>query len=73
MTTAYVDRMESVADVAERLMVTYDGIVPLRMVTNVVLEAARDLRGQVPPGALAEMLHQLAHHRLESLSPTGLH
>lgn len=70
--TAYLDGLQSVADVAERLMADYDGIVPLEMVASVVMEAAGDLRGQVPPGAQAEMLHQLAHHRLESMSPAGL-
>ena len=70
--TAYLDGLASVADVAGRLMVEYDGIVPLGMVASVVVEAVGDLHGQVPPGALAEMLHQLAHHRLESLSRASL-
>lgn len=54
--TAHVDGSESVADVAERLMADYDGIVPSERVASVVVEAAGDLRGQVPPGAQAEVL-----------------
>jgi hypothetical protein len=60
-----VDVSRSAEDVAERLMTEFDGIVPPRVVTNIVLEAAGDLEGQVRPEAFPELLHRLAHYRLE--------
>jgi len=60
-----VDVLRSAEDVAERLMTEFDGIVPPRVVTNIVLEAVGDLEGQVRPEAFPELLHRLAHYRLE--------
>jgi hypothetical protein len=60
-----VDVSRSAEDVAERLMTEFDGIVPPRVVTNIVLEAVGDLEGQVRPEAFPELLHRLAHYRLE--------
>lgn len=67
--TTYLDSSESVDDVAQRLMAEFDGILPKRQVARTVLQAVADLDGQVPPGALPQMLHQLAHHRLYSSIP----
>jgi hypothetical protein len=60
-----VDVLRSAEDVAERLTTEFDGIVPPRVVTNIVLEAVGDLEGQVRPEAFPELLHRLAHYRLE--------
>ena len=60
-----MDVLRSAEDVAERLMTEFDGIVPPRVVTNIVLEAVGDLEGQVRPEAFPELLHRLAHYRLE--------
>jgi hypothetical protein len=54
----------------------FGGAVPPSLVAAVVREAERDLRGQVVPGALGEMLHRLAAVRLQELirnpgSPEG--
>ncbi|HEY0637641.1 MAG TPA: hypothetical protein VGD67_08340 [Pseudonocardiaceae bacterium] len=56
-----------VADVSERLMIEYEADLPLGTVTSVVLDAHRDLAGQIPPTALAEMLERLARYRLDRL------
>jgi hypothetical protein len=60
-----VDVLRSAEDVAERLTTEFDGIVPPRVVANIVLEAVGDLEGQVRPEAFPELLHRLAHYRLE--------
>jgi hypothetical protein len=60
-----VDVLRSAEDVAERLTTEFDGIVPPRTVVNIVLEAVGDLNGQVQPGAFPELLHRLAHYRLQ--------
>jgi hypothetical protein len=56
---------QSVQDVAERLITEFDGFVPARIVARIVLEAVADLNGQVQPEAFPELLHRLAHYRLE--------
>ncbi|MCX6464557.1 MAG: hypothetical protein NTW05_13355 [Pseudonocardiales bacterium] len=50
--------------VAARLAEEYAGLVPPDVVHREVAAAERELRGQVPPGALEEMLHRLAAYRL---------
>ncbi|MBB5800851.1 hypothetical protein F4560_000619 [Saccharothrix ecbatanensis] len=50
-----------------RLAVEFGGVVSRRVVTTTVLEARRDLEGRIVPEALAEMLHRLAHHRLDRM------
>ncbi len=51
----------------EHLTSEYRGVVPAELVAVVVLDAERDLHGQVVPGALDEMLHRLAAIRLQEL------
>ena len=51
--------------VAEQLATEFDGIVPPERVASIVLESASDLSGQVRPEAFPELLHRLAHYRLE--------
>ena len=50
--------------VARRLSVEFDGVLPCVIVEAEVAAAEAELRGQVPPGALDEMLHRLAGYRL---------
>jgi hypothetical protein len=54
--------------VSEFLVSEYDGVVPPGLVAGVVRDAERDLRGQVVPEALGEMLHRLAAFRLHELT-----
>jgi hypothetical protein len=54
----------SVADVAERLMASYEDGMSAATVSAIVLEARNELEGQVPRGALPELLHRLADQRL---------
>jgi hypothetical protein len=56
--------MESVADVAERLMLEFGQLVSPATVSDIVLAAQHDLTGQVPEHSLAEMLYRLARQRL---------
>ena len=51
---------------AERLATVF-ATLPAAVVTEVVRLAERDLRGQVGPEALAELLERLAAHRLAEL------
>lgn len=54
----------SVADVAERLMASYENSMSEATVSAVVLEARNELEGQVPGSAMPELLHRLADQRL---------
>jgi hypothetical protein len=56
-----------VESVIERLISEYRGVVPAALVAVVVLDAERDLHGQVVPASLDEMLHRLASFRLQEL------
>lgn len=56
----------SVVEVTEELMTEFEGRVPLGAVSVEVLQARRQLDGQVPSGALPELLHRLARHRLHT-------
>jgi hypothetical protein len=62
---------ESVADVAEDLMSAYDGAVSCATISAVVLDARSELRGQIPEGALPELLHRLADQRLCQLATSA--
>lgn len=61
----------SVADVAERLMGEYEVTVSPARVSDVVLQARRDLAGEVPDGAFAEFLYRLARERLDGDLPSS--
>lgn len=50
---------------AHRLVVSYSGPLPRKLVRDVIDQACADLRGQVLPEALPEMLHRLVRQRLE--------
>ncbi len=54
--------------VTARMASEFGGAVPPTLVAAVVRDAERDLRGQVVPGALDEMLHRLAAVRLQELT-----
>jgi len=54
----------SYADVVERLFREFNGQHPLPMIVDVVRACLTDLQGQVPPGALAELLERSARQRL---------
>jgi hypothetical protein len=51
--------------VADRLVAEFAGVRSREDVEAEVVAANRELRGQVPAGALAEMLHRLVAARLE--------
>jgi hypothetical protein len=58
-------------EVARRLTVEFDGVLP-RVAVEAEVEAAElELRGQIPPGSLDEMLHRLARHRLRERAGAG--
>jgi hypothetical protein len=52
------------SEVAEQLAVEFAGLLPRGAIYAEVEVAEHELRGQVPPGSLDEMLHQLAGQRL---------
>jgi len=54
----------SYADVVERLFREFNGQHPLPVIVDVVRGCLTDLEGQVPPGALAELLERSARQRL---------
>jgi hypothetical protein len=58
---------EDVREVFNGLAAEFNGVLPRAIVSRTVLRAHQDLDGQIVPGALAEMLHRLARHRLTSL------
>jgi hypothetical protein len=62
---------ECVADVSVRLLAEYEAELPAGTVRSVVLDAHRDLAGQVPATALAEMLERLARYRIDDAIATG--
>jgi hypothetical protein len=51
--------------VVERLVAEFAGVRPRAAVEAEVAAAGRELRGQVPAGAMAEMLHRLVAARLD--------
>ncbi|MEC3975824.1 hypothetical protein [Amycolatopsis sp. H20-H5] len=50
---------------SDQLSVEFAGRVPRSVVDRTVEAARHDLDGQTPPGALEELLHRLAHYRLD--------
>jgi len=56
----------SYADVVERLFREFNEQHSLPMIADVVHACLTDLEGQVPPGALAELLERSARQRLTS-------
>jgi hypothetical protein len=57
-------RAERHEAIAHQLSVEFDGVLPRATVEAEVEEAEAELRGQVPPGSLDELLHCLAGYRL---------
>ncbi len=55
-------------DVTAHMASEFGGALPPTLVTAIVRDAERDLRGQVVPGSLGEMLHRLAAVRLQELT-----
>ena len=51
--------------VTDRLVIEFADVMPRGVVEAEVAAADRELRGQVPTGAMAEMLHRLVAARLE--------
>lgn len=50
--------------VCEMLTIEFVGRLDERVVRSEVALAERELRGQAPPGAVDELTHRLAAHRL---------
>lgn len=67
MTSTAPCSASSVADVAESLMDQFARSISPATVSGIVLAAQRDLVGQVPVGALPELIHRLAEERLSHL------
>ncbi len=51
-------------EAVRRLSAEFGGRLSRKTVARTVLDARRDLEGQIMPEAIPEMLHRLAHHRL---------
>lgn len=58
------------AVIARQLTQEFAGLPPAA-VEAMVAEAAAELRGQVPPGSLDEMVHRLARYRLRVTAEAG--
>ncbi|WP_367138113.1 hypothetical protein [Saccharothrix sp. HUAS TT1] len=54
-------------EAVRKLSAEFAGRLSRGVVASTVLDARRDLQGQITPEAMAEMLHRLAHHRLGTL------
>ena len=67
MSVEVANEDQQVEEVAEALAEEFSGVLPRPVVSKTVLDARRDLEGQIVPEALGEMLHQLARHRLNTL------
>lgn len=50
--------------VVEELVADFAGVLPAPVVAAAVRDARRELHGQVPDGAMDELVHRLAGHRL---------
>lgn len=66
-----IDVERYVLAVANDLSAEFSGVLPRVQVKAVVVEARHDLEGQIAPEAFSEMLHELAHHRLDRLHDCG--
>ena len=60
---------EAIADITERLMNDHADTVALATISGVVLEAWRELGGQVPAATIPELLYRLAEQRLQAIAP----
>jgi len=70
MPTRTPDRAATGIDsVADHLDAEFHGALPFEVIGQVVMDARRDLGGEVPPEALAEFTHRLARQRLIDLPP----
>jgi hypothetical protein len=58
-------------EVVRQLAVEFDGVLSPFAVAAEVIAAEAELRGQVPPGSLDEMLHRLVGQRLRELAGAG--
>jgi hypothetical protein len=56
--------------IAAHLTAEFDGVLPRAVVEAEVKAAEYELRGQVPPGSLDELLHRLAAYRLHERAGT---
>jgi hypothetical protein len=59
------------AGTARRPALEFDGVLPSAAVEATVEQAAAELRGQVPPGSVDELVHRLAAHRLRETAEAG--
>lgn len=64
-----IEKDDCVSRVTEQLAREFGETLLRADIEEVVREARRDLDGQVPPHALDELLHRLAHYRLSQVSP----
>ena len=64
MTASWSTPEHGSAQLSAHLVDEYAGVLRRPVVEAEVAAAARELRGQVPPGSLAEMLHRLVAYRL---------
>jgi len=55
---------KDVGSVSAELVLRFRDVLPETVVETAVAAAAGELRGQVPPDAFGELLHQLAAYRL---------
>jgi hypothetical protein len=65
MKTKPLDTVQPGQDVAARLATEFEELLPPELVTRIVVKAICDLYGQVQPKAFPELLHRLAHYRLD--------
>jgi hypothetical protein len=69
--TAYLPVLrDHYADVMEAMFVAYEDILSLGVIVDVVDRCRSDLSGS-PSGAMPELLHRLAGHRLAELAEQG--
>jgi hypothetical protein len=54
-------------NVTEQMRSQFGALLPVAVIAEVVQQAEQDLRGQASSGAMAELLHRLAEHRLTEL------
>jgi hypothetical protein len=62
-------RREAIADITERLMNDHADAISPATVSTVVLEAWRELIGQVPTATIPELLYRLSEQRLQTIAP----
>ena len=65
------DGRSTITKVTEHLAVQFDGLHPRATVEAEVEAAELELRGQVPPGSLDELIHRLVEHRLRERARAG--